>query len=181
MRLPLLLAPALFLVAGHTAAADAGCTARDAEVQALKARVLELEDQLAGRKAQLQVPAATATGSLQVQATGATPDLPQATAQSPNKVTRTVVVVEEEAHSRTGCSLGLFKGLPPGKWKEPGAWDELQTGMSAVEVELALGVEHYNVGGGNRVIWQYGKCGKLVRGEVLLVNGRVEQWRRPEF
>lgn len=92
-----------------------------------------------------------------------------------------VVVTYKEKYSDSGCSLGLFKGTPPGKWKDHQGWDDLESGMLMTEVEALLGVEHYDVKGSNGVIWQYGKCGPSTAGQVLFENARVSSWRRPEF
>lgn len=146
------------------------------EVEALKARVLELEAQLAARPAAI-APLGTMSGLSSIApGTSAGAQI----GEGPNKVVRRVVVIEEVPYSRTGCSLGLFQGTAPGKWKDANAWETLQKGMPAAEVEAQLGIEHFNLGSGTRQIWQYGKCGNQAVGQVLLQDGRVEQWRAPE-
>jgi hypothetical protein len=187
MRVALSLLAAALLFASPGYAADATCTASATEIAALKARVLELEAQLAGRAAPALASGSTAqtTASQAASATTASADAQFSVATPPspaiNPVTRKVVVVEEEAHSRTGCSLGLFKGVPYGKWREPFHWDSLDKGMSAAEVEQLLGVEHYNIGSSKRMVWQYGKCGKQTQGEVLIEDGKLLDWRKPTF
>lgn len=165
----------LLLASSVHAAAE--CGGLQNEVDALKARVLELQSELSSARTAL--PESAAARALPEARAGAA--RPVVVPGNPNKVTRSVVVVEEEAYSHAGCSLGLFKGTPPGRWKERGNWEDLEKGMPAAEVERVLGVEHYNVGTGSRVLWQYGKCEAFVRGQVLLVNGLVEGWRTPEF
>ncbi len=187
MRATLSLLAAALVFTTPSFAADAACTASAAEIAALKARVLELEAQLAGRteSAAGAANATPATSGKAPPSNSATAEAQYAvaapTAAAINQVTRKVVVVEEEAHSRTGCSLGLFKGVPYGKWREPFNWDSLDTGMSAAEVENLLGVEHYNIGSSKRMVWQYGKCGSQIQGEVLIEDGKLLDWRKPSF
>jgi len=187
MRATLSLLAAALAFTSPSFAADAACTASAAEIMALKARVLELEAQLAGRTPSAAATSTTvpATTGKALPATSATAEAQYAVAAPPataiNQVTRKVVVVGEEGHTRTRCPLGLFKGVPYGKWREPFNWDSLDTGMSAAEVENLLGVEHYNIGSSKRMVWQYGKCGSQIQGEVLIEDGKLLDWRKPSF
>jgi hypothetical protein len=91
------------------------------------------------------------------------------------------LVKEPEPYSRTGCSEGLFSAGPDAPWKHAENWRALERGMSADEVEALLGPEHYNVGSGARIAWQYGKCGAKARGTVVYQNGQLRSWKAPSL
>lgn len=167
MRKALLLALMLLPFTGQ-AAED--CAALRAEVEALKLQVLQLQNaQAAAALAPKPLPQVAATVA------AAADNVPASTNQ------RTLKVVTEEAYTRTGCRKGLFTGAPPGKWQEREAWDNLEKGMSPRQVEDLLGVEHYNLGDGRNVKWEYGKCEAFVSAAVLFVDGQLSDWRAPQF
>lgn len=152
------LLPALLLLCPLALPAATECEALKTEVETLRARVKLLES------------AATATP-----AAPAAAQLP-GTAAKPAAVQKVVV---EEPYSRTGCSLGLFKGIPPGKWQKIDLWGELEKGQTPAQVEAILGPEHYDESGGGNVIWHYGRCGVASRAQALFSKGRLEDWRPP--
>lgn len=150
--------PLLALPLVVTAAND--CSAQQTELETLRARVRTLEAGLA------------AAPSVALQTSAALPG----TAAKP---AATKVVVVEEPYSRSGCSLGLFKGIEPAKWQDRDLWLDLGKGQSAAQVEKLLGVEHYDERGGGNVIWHYGRCGGASMAQVLFSNGQLVDWRAP--
>ncbi len=79
-------------------------------------------------------------------------------------------------YDHTGCSRGLFQRSTQAKWDVADNWDGLKRGQSMAEVEKLLGKEHFDAGGGERVQWQYGKCGSYSAGYVTFKNGAVQAW-----
>lgn len=166
--LPRLLLCGLLSIPALGTAAEPACADLQTENQALKARIQQLE---AASKIAAPAPTAdtpTATAAIEPKATGLAP-----------KPANTVRVIEEEPYSRSGCRAGLFTPLPPARWMERDRWEDLKKGMSAVEVELMLGIEHYDTGGGGRIKWEYGKCGISSKAQLLFENGRLIDWRAP--
>ncbi|MES2683230.1 MAG: hypothetical protein V4650_06875 [Pseudomonadota bacterium] len=157
----LLCAAAIVGPAWSAAAEPESCKALQAEVETLRARLLALE---------AVSPAVPVVAPLPVPA--AAPGL----AAKPAAIQRVVV---EAAYSRTGCSAGLFKGIAPARWQDADLWLDLEKGLSAVEVERLLGVEHYDEQGGGNMVWHYGKCGSDSRAQVLFTNGKLADWRAP--
>ncbi len=141
--------------------ADASsCSALQTEVENLRARVKQLE------AAALPATASTPASISALPGTAAKPPPQQ-------------YVVVEEPYSTTGCSRGLLKGIPPGKWQDTNLWSGLEKGQSPGAVEALLGAEHYDASGGGNVMWQYGKCGKSSMAQVLFSNGKLADWRAP--
>ena len=162
MRLTAPLLLSLLLPLSLQAAAPAAeCSALQAEVETLRAKVLALEGAL------LPAPSAAAQT--------ADTALP-GTAAKPEAVKKLVI---EEPYSRTGCSRGLFKGIEPARWQEPDLWLELEKGQSPAQVEKLLGIEHYDERGGGNIVWHYGKCGASSMAQVLFKQGRLADWRAP--
>ena len=58
-------------------------------------------------------------------------------------------------------------------WKSVSNWRKLTTDMSASDVQKILG-EPQRVDGGKIASWYYEN-----RGEVMFVNGKVQQWMEP--
>ena len=155
-----LLCAAFLLGPIRVAAAEAEtCTALQAEVETLRARLKLLEA------------AAVPTAALPALAPVA-PGL----AAKPAAIQRVVV---EEPYSRTGCSEGLFKGIAYARWQDADLWLELEKGLSPAEVEKLLGVEHYDEEGGGNLLWHYGKCGAASRAQLLFTKGKLVDWRAP--
>ena len=73
----------------------------------------------------------------------------------------------------------MFTAPPHAIWMELERWEDLARGMSLVEVERRLGPEHYDTGSGGRVKWEYGKCGRQSRAQLLFDSGRLVDWRAP--
>jgi len=157
----------LLSIPALSAAAEPACADLQAENQALKARIQQLE-----AASQTATPAPAVTAPAPAAVDPKTPGL----APRPAK---TVRVVEEEPYSRSGCRAGLFTPLPPARWMERDRWEDLEKGMSAVEVERMLGIEHYDTEGGGRTKWEYGKCGSASKAQLLFENGRLLDWRAP--
>lgn len=164
--LPRLLLCGLMSIPGLGAAAEPACADLQAENQALKARIQQLE-------------AASALQGAPAVATPAPAAIDPKTPGLAPKPAKTVRIVEEEPYSRSGCRAGLFTPLPPARWMERDRWEDLEKGMSAVEVERMLGVEHYDTEGGGRIKWEYGKCGSSSKAQLLFENGRLIDWRAP--
>lgn len=154
-----LIAATLLMTAPLTRAAEAACAASAAEVEALRARVRELEAALA--------PAAAATP-----ATAALPG----TAPRPAMVTTVTV---EPAYSRTGCTRGLLGSIADAPWRDADRWADLKQGDAPAHVEALLGPEHFDEQGGGNVVWHYGRCGKRSMAQALFTNGRLAEWRAP--
>lgn len=154
--LSLLLCAALGSVASAAPASE--CSALHAEVETLRAKVRAFE------ASALPIPQARTEAAL------------PGTAAKPAAVATLVV---EEPYSRTGCSQGLFKGIPDARWQDPELWLELDKGQSPAKVEKLLGVEHYDERGGGNVIWHYGRCGASSRAQVLFTDGKLSDWRAP--
>jgi prepilin-type processing-associated H-X9-DG protein len=87
-----------------------------------------------------------------------------------------------KAFDDTGCSDGWFGGPagPDAPWKHQEQWDDLRRGMSMAQVEKILGEQHYETASGDRVSWQYGRCGHMSMSNVLFVDGRLAIWERPD-
>ena len=162
-------------VTGHATEPVENCAALRTENEALKARILELE------KATMPVadaaPAMTPPVSPNVPAARVPPPAALASTPKPSKIVR---VIEEEPYSRSGCRGGLFKSIPNAIWMEVDRWRDLDKGMSPADVEKLLGPEHYDSTGGNRVKWEYGKCGSFSDAQLLFQDGRLTDWRAPD-
>ncbi|TAJ53490.1 MAG: hypothetical protein EPN60_01245 [Nevskiaceae bacterium] len=167
MRLPKLIVLTLLglnvLPLASAADGPASCSTEQAEINRLKARVLELEKALRSPAPPEAVSVSTGTA-----ATGLAP-----------KPANKIVVVEEEPYSRSGCRPSLFQDVPYAKWMDPELWMELDKGMSPAEVEGLLGPEHYDTAGGGNVKWEYGKCGARARAQLLFEQGKLSDWRLP--
>lgn len=166
MKLTKLILPAVLglsaLPLTPAVAEPASCSAEQAEINRLQARVLELEKALRGPS----IPEAASSAAT------ATPGLAP-------KPANKIVVVEEEPYSRSGCRPSLFQDVPYAKWMDTELWMELEKGMSPPEVENLLGPEHYDTAGGGNVKWEYGKCGPRARAELLFKQGVLSDWRLP--
>lgn len=135
------------------------CTALQAEVETLRAKLRALET----AAAPAAVPAAIAPAV-------------EGLAPKPAPVQRVVV---EQPYSRTGCSESLFKGMAPARWQDGDLWLDLEKGLSPAAVEKLLGVEHYDEQGGGNLVWHYGKCGAASRAQLLFTDGKLANWRAP--
>lgn len=181
MNLPRLILPALLclapLPATLAASEPASCSAEQAEISRLQARVLELEKALRGPVAPVAsaIPAAPAASPAST-AAGAAPASTSGLAPKPAKK---IVVVEEEAYSRSGCSPGLFQSIPYAKWMDSELWLELEKGMRPEAVESLLGPEHYDTAAGDNLKWEYGRCGARSDAQLLFNQGKLADWRAP--
>ncbi len=151
-----LLSPLALAAAGPSPAV---CSALQAEVETLRAKLRSLEA--------LVVPTAAPAQ--------ADPALPGTAA----KPSATATLVIEEPFSRTGCRRSLFTGIEAARWQDSELWLDLQKGQSPAEVEKLLGIEHFDERGGDNVIWHYGKCGATSMAQVLFTGGKLADWRAP--
>lgn len=165
---------------GRAAEPVDACAALRAENEALKARILELEKGTAPAAAAAPVAAAPVATAPVPPTIPATPAPPPTASEPASKPTKIVRVVEEEPYSRSGCRGGLFKSIPHAIWMEVDRWQDLDKGMSPAEVEKLLGPEHYVSTGGNRIKWEYGKCGSFSDAQLLFQDGRLIDWRAPD-
>jgi len=77
-------------------------------------------------------------------------------------------------YADAGCDRGLFTGPNAGRWQKLSNWNPVKNGLTAAEVESAIGVEHYDVElGSGRTQWQYGRCSSSYDGAVEFRDGRV--------
>ena len=136
---------------------------------------------LALPQATVPAPAAAASPSAAAPAAsvGAAPPTVPAETQTPPSGYKLVKIEPVKPYSDTGCD----KGAPSidKRWKRKDNWSYLRGGMSMLDVEELLGVEHYNVAGSSRVGWEYGKCEAAARGSVVFQDGTVQYWRQPNF
>lgn len=139
----------------------ADCTALQAELETLRAKVRRLE---AGQGAVISAIPQTATSALP--------------GTAPKPAAKATVVIEEP-YSRSGCRKGLFEPIASAKWQDAQLWFDLERGQSPAEVEALLGVEHYDGQGADNVVWHYGKCGSSSMAQVLFTKGKLADWRAP--
>ncbi len=138
------------------------CTALQAELDTLRAQLhrFEAAEKIAAPIAVLNAEAV----------------LPGTVAKPP----ATQILVIEQPYSKTGCRLGLFQAPARAKWQDTELWLDLEKELSPAAVEALLGSEHYDVRGGDNVIWQYGKCGASSQAQVMFSNSKLADWRAPE-
>lgn len=84
-----------------------------------------------------------------------------------------------EPYANIGCDRGRDSKDP--RWKRKDNWEYLAAGMSQEEVRDLLGIEHHDIANGDRVGWEYGKCGLRAHGTVVFTNGVVSYWKAPTF
>jgi hypothetical protein len=80
----------------------------------------------------------------------------------------------------------LVKIVPPvvhdDRWRDANAWNQLQTGMTAEQVEALLGTDHTTTTRKDgRTFWGYGLLAGEPVGRVFFADGGVSTWRHPDF